>query len=54
MGCEEDLKIDRLCQRCGIHLSEIGIRTKPKIYCPMCKDISKVEAMMAWRVAHGH
>ena len=46
------LKRVLLCKRCGVTLSEIGIRTKPKIYCPMCKEISKVEAMKVWRIAH--
>ena len=38
------------CRRCGIPLSEIGIRTKPKIYCPICKEVSKVEAMKVWQM----
>ena len=42
-----------ICKRCLTPLSEIGIRTKPKIYCPMCKEISKMEALMAWRTKNG-
>jgi len=48
------MRVPRLCHRCGIPLSEIGIRTKPKVYCPICKDISKLEAMRVWRSNHGH
>ena len=43
-----------MCHRCGIPLSEIGITTKPKVYCPICKDVSKLEAMRVWRSKHGH
>jgi len=38
----------RLCKRCGLELSDIGIRTKPKIYCPLCKEISRMERL-TWR-----
>lgn len=54
MEGEENLKsLQRFCRRCGIQLSEIGIRTKPKLYCPICKDISKVETIKTWKIAHG-
>jgi len=50
----ENLRGLKLCKKCGIQLSEIGIRTKPKIYCPICKEVSKMEAMISWRTKNGH
>ena len=48
------MRNSRKCRRCSVPLSEIGIRTKPKIYCPICKEISKMEALIAWRSRNGH
>ena len=30
------------------------IKSNKGIYCPICKDISKLEAMKVWRNNHGH
>ena len=37
------MRVTRHCKRCNAELSDIGIRTKPKIYCSVCREISRME-----------